>query len=123
MKMPEAYRYAQTALTWCELQGIGVTLISDVPGGTSMPEEDELAAQICAGPELHPSSLLPRLLRGIGHQLAPQMVPDEDQEEMADLFVTVCMGVLAALEAETVSLEHPAVMAAERLLRNEQDDE
>ena len=113
--------YAKAVVRWCDDEALHVCLnaTKDLPAGSSLPplcEEDCWTGYLSCGEELSPKAILPRLLRGVGHHLAGRLLVDEDQEGMADLFVTVAMGVLTALEAGRVSLEHPIVLAAQKLL-------
>lgn len=133
--------YTYGVIRWCQNEGLHVTMntSSDLPAGSSLPPladedysdspagctmpgagEDWIGYLSCG---LDPSidAVLPRLLRAVGHHLAGRLLVDEDQDSMADVFVTVAMGVLTALEAGELGLDHPIVLAAQKLLEEDRD--
>ena len=133
--------YVRTAMRWCHNEGLHVSMSTtqDLPVGSSLPplseeeffdspesgrmpgarESSSWVGYLSCGQDPSIDALLPRLLRAVGHHLAGRLLVDEDQESMADVFVTVALGVLTALEAGTVGLDHPIVLAAQRLLEEE----
>ncbi|MBT9586778.1 hypothetical protein IV102_25770 [bacterium] len=117
-------------LAWCDQEGLHVSLnpTADLPEGASLPplaDDDCWSGYVSAGSQVHSRAMLPRLLRGIGHHLAAKLLsgPKDEQDELADLFVTSVFGCLAAYEADRVMLDHPIVMAAELLIRKDDSDE